>query len=82
MPSLSPMTVEFTPGTAARLNDFAVRQNREGHEIIEEAVTSYLDYMSNFEREVQKGLDAADAGRFTSHTELKKTLRGMGLDLD
>ncbi len=82
MPQQSPVTVQLAEGTLSRLSEFARRQQRGDSEIIEEAIINYLDYMNRFEKEVQKGLDAANAGHLTSHEKLKESLRGMGLDLD
>ena len=80
MPSM--VSTRFDAVTLERLDEAvrALGQTRSG--FIKNAVNHYLEYLTWYSAEVQKGLDDVEAGRVLSHGEVAEKLKGLGVDLD
>ena len=80
MPSM--ISTRFDVATLERLDEavHALGQTRSG--LIKDAVNHYLEYLTWYSAEVQKGLDDVAAGRVVSHEELAEKLKGLGVELD
>ena len=68
------MEISFSTDMQAKLARLAVEQGRESSSLVVEAVERFLDYDEWFLREVEKGLAAADGGKFVEHEELRKII--------
>lgn len=71
-------TVRFDPEIREQLDKMAERMDRSRAWIIKEAVAQYLEREAWYLAEVQKGIEAADAGRVISHEEMGKRLKAKG----
>ena len=76
------ISTRFDEETLARLDEAvaALGQTRSG--LIKDAVAHYLEYLTWYSAEVQKGIDVADAGLTRSHAEVKTILQEAGVVLD
>jgi predicted transcriptional regulator len=75
-------TVRFETDTIDRLDRIAQGLGRSRAWVINDAVARYLEYETWFREEVQKGLDAAEAGDLKSHEQVKERVLAMGVDVD
>lgn len=71
-------TVRFDPEIRERLDTMAEQIDRPRAWIIKEAVAPYLEREAWCRAEVQKGIDAAEAGRVISHEEMGRRLKARG----
>ncbi|MFW5489100.1 MAG: CopG family ribbon-helix-helix protein [Desulfovibrio sp.] len=80
MPSM--ISTRFDAATLERLDEAvqALGQTRSG--LIKNAVNHYLEYLTWYSTEVQKGLDDVKTGRVLSHEEVADKLKGLGVELD
>lgn len=80
MPSM--VSTRFDTATLERLDEavHALGQTRSG--LIKNAVNHYLEYLTWYSSELQKGLDDVEAGRIFSHEEVADKLKGLGVELD
>lgn len=76
------ISTRFDEDTIVRLDEAATMTAQPRSAIIKEAVARYLDYLSWYTEEVQKGLDDVSAGRTVSHAEMKEQIRGLGFNVD
>ena len=76
------ISMRFDDDTLARLDELAGNMERPRSALIKEAVAHYLDYVTQFSAEVQKGLDDVEAGRVISHEEMKSRIRTLGIHVD
>jgi predicted transcriptional regulator len=75
-------TVRLPEETLAQLDELAKGLGRPRSWVIKEAVNRYLEYEVWFRQEVQKGLDAIEAGNVVSHEEAKERIRRLGIHVD
>lgn len=75
-------TVRFEPETIVQLDLLAKSLGRPRAWVIKAAVARYLEYEAWFRAEVQKGIDAADAGDLVSHDQVKERIRALGVHVD
>ncbi|WP_319777574.1 ribbon-helix-helix protein, CopG family [Maridesulfovibrio sp.] len=80
MPSL--VSTRFDDATLERLDEAAGVLGNTRSGVIKDAVKHYLEYITWYSAEVQKGIDAADAGKVVSHEKLGDKLREFGVELD
>lgn len=59
----------------------AVQMDRPRAWIIKEAVNQYLEREAWYMAEVQKGIDAAEAGRVINHEEMGNRLKARGFNV-
>ena len=76
------VSTRFDQDTLTRLDEAATAMERSRSVLIKEAVSRYLDYLSWYGGEVQKGLDDVEAGRLRSNAEVKDRVRAMGLHVE
>ncbi len=76
------VSTRFDEETLARLDEAAAALGRTRSSLIKDAVTHYLEYLMWYSAEVQKGIDAADAGLTKSHAEVGAILKAAGVVLD
>ena len=74
-------TVRFDPDIRERLDMMAEQMDRPRAWIIKEAVAQYLERETWYLAEVQKGIDAAEAGRVISHEEMARRLKARGFNV-
>lgn len=60
---------------AARLDDVSKETSRDADELVNEAVSQYLDYDERFRELVREGLRQADAGELRDFDEVASKLR-------
>lgn len=75
-------TVRFAPETIDQLDQLAQSLGRPRAWVIKDAVARYLKEEAWFRAEVQKGIDAADAGDLVPHDQVKERIRALGVDVD
>ena len=68
------MEVSLAPEVEARLARIASEAGKAASQVVEELIASYVDHDEWFKREVQKGLDSLDSGKFVSHEEVGRPL--------
>jgi len=68
------MEVHFTAELQAKLTRLAAEQGRNTETLVQEAVERFVNFDEWFIREVEKGLDAADRGKFIEHEEIGKII--------
>jgi predicted transcriptional regulator len=64
------MEVYLAPGLQAKLTRLANAQGRDSQALVQEAVERLVDYDDWFLQEVEKGLSAADRGKFLEHEDI------------
>jgi predicted transcriptional regulator len=64
------MEVSLTPEQQAHLAELATRKGCSTNELVQEALTRYLDEEARFAEAVKLGLDAADRSEFVSSDEV------------
>jgi toxin ParE1/3/4 len=67
------MEINLTPELQAKLSQVALESGRDTQALIQEAIERFIDYDEWFLREVEKGLVAADQGRFLEHEHIRWT---------
>ncbi|MEG2173467.1 MAG: hypothetical protein RRY29_09445 [Desulfovibrionaceae bacterium] len=75
-------TIRLRQDTLERLDIAAESLNMTRTAVINKAVNQFLDYDAWFRAEVQKGIDADDAGQVVTTAEVKDRLRTRGLDIE
>ena len=65
------MEVPFAPEVQARLNQLASESGKGVDEIVQELVSNYLDHGEWFRKEVAKGINSLEQGKFVSHDEMR-----------
>ena len=65
------MNVRITPEQEARLADLASRTGKDADELIQEAVTKFLDEDARFLKAVEEGFESLDRGKFVTHEEVR-----------
>ncbi|MDR2892697.1 MAG: DUF6290 family protein [Deltaproteobacteria bacterium] len=78
MQTAQAISTRFNPDTLARLQEIAEHRNCSRSELIKEAVLEYLEHQIWFKSKVEQGLDDLDAGRITSHADMKEKIRELG----
>ena len=68
------MEVPLSSDLQAKLARLAIEQGRPSEALVVEAVERLVNYDEWFMREVGKGLEEADRGRLTEHSEVKKMI--------
>ena len=68
------MNVRITPDQEARLADLASRTGKDADELIQEAVTRFLDEDARFLKAVEDGFESLDRGQFVTHEEVRARL--------
>ena len=68
------MEINLTPELQAKLSQLALESGRDTEALVQEAIERFVDYDEWFLREVEKGLAAADQGRFLEHEEIAKLI--------
>jgi predicted transcriptional regulator len=66
--------IHLNPDLEAKLSRVAAQQGRAAEALIEEAVEQLLSYDEWFQEEVEKGLAAADRGKFIEHDDVRKMI--------
>ncbi len=74
-------TVRLDPEVRERLDSMAAQMDRPRAWIIKEAVNQYLEREAWYRAEVQKGIDAAEAGRVISHEDMGRRLKARGFNV-
>jgi predicted transcriptional regulator len=64
------MEISLQPEIEARLARIASEAGKPANQVVQELVANYLDHDEWLKREVQKGLDSLDSGKFVSHEEV------------
>ena len=65
------MAVQINPDLEAKLSRLAAEQGRLTEELIEEALERLVDHDDWLQREIDKGLAAADMGDFVDHSDIR-----------
>jgi predicted transcriptional regulator len=68
------MEVRLKPELEAKLSRLANEQGRDRESLVVEAVERMVNYDAWFLQEVEKGLAAADRGKFLEHEEIRKLI--------
>jgi predicted transcriptional regulator len=71
------MELHVTGELEAALADSAARQGREPNEVLQDALTRYLEEEARFVEAVKRGDAALDRGDYLSHEELGERLKGL-----
>lgn len=69
MPATSPLTIQLTPETEARLARLAERTNHAPSVLAADAITQYVSRESGILDGIARGLADRDAGRLVPHDE-------------
>jgi predicted transcriptional regulator len=68
------LTVRIDPGMRESLDEIAALQDRDRTYIVREALKAYLDLYDWQVKHIEKGVRAADAGKFASEADVRKTI--------
>ena len=68
------MEISLTPDVEAGLAKIAAETGKPADQVVQELVATFVDHDEWFKREVQKGLDSLDSGRFVSHEEVGRRI--------
>jgi predicted transcriptional regulator len=68
------MEIFLTPEVEAGLVRIAAETGKPAGQVVQELVASFVDHDEWFKREVQKGLDSLDSGKFVSHEEVGRQI--------
>jgi predicted transcriptional regulator len=68
------MEISLTPDIEASLARIAAEAGKPADQVVQELVASYVDHDDWFKREVQKGLNSLDGGKFVSHEEVGRRI--------
>lgn len=68
------MEISLTPEIDAGLARIADEAGKPANQVVQELVAGYVDHDGWFKREVQKGLDSLDRGKFVSHEEVGRQI--------
>ena len=72
-----PMEISLTPEVRAGLARIAAETGKPADQVVQELVATFVDHDEWFKREVQKGLDSLDSGKFVSHEEVGRRTEGI-----
>lgn len=73
-PTIVSMEISLAPELEARLARIASEAGKATNQIVQELVANYVDHDEWFKREVQKGLDSLDSGKFVSHEDVGRRI--------
>ncbi len=76
------VSTRFDDDTLLRLDEVANVMKQPRSALIKEAVQRYLDYLSWYQGEIEKGLEDFQADRVSSHEQVKNRIRGLGYHVD
>jgi predicted transcriptional regulator len=68
------MEISPAPELEARLARIASEAGKAANQLVQELVADSLDHDEWFKREVQKGMDSLDSGKFVSHEEVGRQI--------
>ncbi|MBZ5521863.1 MAG: toxin-antitoxin system antitoxin subunit [Acidobacteriia bacterium] len=68
------MEIQLHPDLQAKLARLAAERDRNVQALVLEAIERLVDYDASFLREVEKGLAAADRGKFIEHEDIGKLI--------
>ena len=68
------MEISLASVLEARLARIASEAGKATNQVVQELVASYVDHAEWFKREVQRGLDSLDGGKFVSHEEVGRQI--------
>ncbi len=68
------MEISLAPELEAKLAKIASEAGKPADQVVQELVAEYLDHDEWFRREVQKGMDSLDSGKFVSHEEVGRQI--------
>ncbi|MGB8064406.1 MAG: hypothetical protein WCF26_21135 [Candidatus Sulfotelmatobacter sp.] len=68
------MEISLAPELEAKLARIASETGKPADQVVQELVADYLDHNEWFRREVQKGMDSLDSGKFVSHEEVGRQI--------
>ncbi len=68
------MEISLAPELEARLTRIASEAGKAANQVVQELVADYLEHDEWFKREVQKGMDSLDGGKFVSHEEVGRQI--------
>ena len=71
------MEVHLNPDVAAKLTRLAADRGSDAELLAREAIERFVDYDEWFDREVDKGIAAADRGELLSHEEVGARLQEL-----
>jgi predicted transcriptional regulator len=80
--------ISLAPEVEAKLARIASEAGKATNQVVQELVANYVDHDEWFKREVQKGLDSLDGGKFVSHEhedvgrQIERILRSSSPDTD
>ena len=66
--------MRLKPDLEAKLTRLATQQGRDSEALVVEAVERMVNYDEWFLQEVEKGLAAADRGKFVEHEDVSKLI--------
>jgi predicted transcriptional regulator len=69
------MEISLAPELEARLARIASEAGKAANQVVQELVANYVDHDEWFKREVQKGLDSLDSGKFVSHEDVGRKIK-------
>jgi predicted transcriptional regulator len=69
------MPVHITPETDAKLDELALRTQRDKSELVQEALSNFLAYNQWFEEKVSDSLATLDAGHVVSDEEVRAWIK-------
>lgn len=76
------ISTRFDEQTLKRLDEAVSALGKTRSGLIKEAVNHYLEYITWYKAEVQKGFDDLNAGKVKSHEEVGKLLKEAGIELN
>jgi predicted transcriptional regulator len=68
------LTVRIDPEMKADLDAIAASQDRDRTYVVREALKAYVDLYEWQVKHIQKGVEAARAGRFATEAEVRRTI--------
>ena len=71
------MEVHFTPELQAKLVNLAAKQGRGTNELVEDALTRYIENETRFLEAVEAGIAAAERGEFIEEEEMDARVKRM-----
>jgi predicted transcriptional regulator len=71
------MEVHVPPELQAKLTHLAAQQGREASEVVQDALTRYLEDETRFLEAVERGIAAAERGEFIEEEEMDTRIERM-----
>ncbi len=71
------MEVHFTSELEAKLSQVAAQQGRNENELVQDALTRYLEDESSFLEAVERGIATAERGEFIEEEEMNARIEQM-----